>query len=134
MQRFFALLFSLLLGMALLIGCSRSQYPLAGLQAESPFRVAVVHFFAGQEEKWVLQGEEAEKVLSWAAGLACTPFQPEPGQGPGDAEGGEAYDFTLSGGFSFSYINNGPAEHYLLLDAQWYSVENPEIPPAAPAA
>ena len=134
MQRFFALLFSLLLGMALLIGCSRSQYPLAGLQTESPFRVAVVHFFAGQEEKQVLQGEAAEELLSWAAGLACTPFQPEPGQGPGDVEGGEAYDFTLSGGFSFSYINNGPAEHYLLLEGQWYSVENPESPPVVPAA
>ena len=100
-----------------------------------PFGVTgaeITHYY-GADRIVVSFGDTGEltKLKNWFANLRCRPKTFEPGNAPGDADGGEAYVIVFKGeeDRSASYVKVGEKKCYLLLDDAWYAVENPSDPP-----
>ncbi len=90
----------------------------------------VVHIRGGQMEERTVTGDALEALHVWAEellpGLEERSF--DPGETPGDSDGGEVYTFA-GAGTSFSYVINGPADCWVAMDGVWYAVANPADPP-----
>lgn len=99
--------------------------------------VTVTHTLMGQDTEWTLTGGEIELLRQWASELNYKYVEFEPGDTPGDSDGGEAYSFRLStdesggGRPGFSYVKNGPDDCWLLVGGRWFSVSNPSSPPVS---
>ncbi len=93
--------------------------------------IRVTHHAGGETRQWSAAGEEIDALREWASGLDCRRAEYEEGQSPGDAEGGEVYDFVLTEGDGpdFSYVINGADGCYLLMEGVWYAVSDPVSPP-----
>lgn len=125
-----------LAGLLLLPGCQNPSEELpALLPTDGPVeRLYITHFRSGGSHSWVLEGDACQEFTAWIAQLEFQPVAFEEGASPGDSEGGEVYDIALEqGGAScFSYVIAGDAV-YLLVDGDWYAVQNPSPPPAGDA-
>ena len=93
-------------------------------------KIEISHFTGGAETRWTVEGEKAEALRNWAGGLKYEILEAPEGQSPGDADGGEVYDFILPEGDcpGFSYVIHG-SNRYLLMEGYWYTVTNPSDPP-----
>ena len=93
-------------------------------------KIEISHFTGGAETRWTVEGEKAEALRNWAGGLKYEILEAPEGQSPGDADGGEVYDFILPEGDcpGFSYVIHG-SNCYLLMEGYWYTVTNPSDPP-----
>lgn len=94
-------------------------------------KVDIQHHRGGKSTQWAAKGEDVDNLRDWASKLECELLEYEAGQSPGDCNGGEIYNFTLTEGDDpgFSYVISGPNQCYLLIEGTWYSVLNPSNPP-----
>lgn len=119
-----------------LIGCNNEESvgpgrPIAAYIGDYVTAVDITHHIAGKTTQWVATGAEIESLRVWLSELKYELVEFEDGQSPGDNDGGETFDFSLTEGDypGFSYIINGTDDCYLLIESYWYSVANPSIPP-----
>ncbi len=93
--------------------------------------VKITHVLMGQLTEWSIEGDDIEALRIWANGLKYELREFEEGNTPGDGDGQEAYWFELTGGDypGFDYIICGPDDCYLLIESDWYVVNNPSDPP-----
>ncbi|MCM1150329.1 MAG: hypothetical protein NC319_09650 [Butyricicoccus sp.] len=131
------LISAFLFGLSACGGSSGPGRPIAPVIAEDVTEVAVTHTLMGQDKSWTITGEEIALLRQWASELKYKYVEFEPGNTPGDSDGGEAYTFTLApdehnGGWpGFSYVKNGPDDCWLLIEGCWFSVSNPSYPPVS---
>ena len=112
-----------------LAGCTPEKPDLAAILGDMD-KIEVLHVVGGMSTEWTAEGEDAEAIKAWGAGLE---FEKYDGVSPGESDGGEFYEFSSADGtISVSYISGGPDDFHLLIDSQWYSVSNPSDPPTAP--
>lgn len=144
MKKYIALLLALSLTL-IAAGCSsastgnsadpgsdeRGGRPYAPYIGDDVTKVEIMHVLGGQAEEWTAEGDDVDALRDWAAGLKYEHKTYEEGQTPGDSDGGETYEFTLTEGDypGFTYINNGPNDCHLVIEGEWFSVSNPSIPP-----
>lgn len=124
-----------LAGLLALTGCESAQKeksPSVFLSmGETITQIEITHQEAGQTSQWVVDGSQADVLWDWVLELEYSPAAFEDGQSPGDADGGETYDFRLNDKEKgeFCYVINGKADCYLLIEGDWYTVSNPSNPP-----
>ena len=124
-----------LVSVMLLCGCSSTQTddsrPLSTHIRADVAQIDVIHTVGGQTVQWAAQREEVAALRDWAFGLEYGPYECNEGESPGDAEGGEVYEFLplQDDCFSFCYVISGENNCYLLMEGGWYSVSNPSAPP-----
>ena len=120
-----------------LSGCGRSLIPDESMkQIENYFpdgmvKMTISHYLGGEITTRDLAGEDLDAFLEWVSGLRCERLPVEEHDTPGDCEGGEVFDFIPANrdGTGVSYIINGTDSCYLLIDNNWYVVDNPTHPP-----
>lgn len=66
-------------------------------------KIEISHFTGGAETRWTVEGEKAEALRNWAGGLKYEILEAPEGQSPGDADGGEVYDFILPEGVALGF-------------------------------
>ena len=93
-------------------------------------KVNITHILAGQLTEWSIEGDDIEALRLWANGLEYGIRKFEEGNTPGDGDGQETYWFEPTGGDypGFDYIICGPDDCYLLIESDWYVVNNPSDP------
>ena len=94
----------------------------------------VQHTIGGRLEERTLEGREFTQLKAWFSNLKCTEESFEPGQTPGDGNGGEVYFITVfseNGSASYSYVKNGNGKVYLVVGETWYWVKNASDPPVS---
>ncbi len=133
MKRFTTLMI-ILISVFSLVGCDQtadSDRPISACIDDYVTKVNITHHISGKSTQWVAEGQDIDNLRAWASELEYKLFKFEEGQSPGDGDGGEVYDFILTGGDypGFSYVINGPDDCYLLIEGYWYSVSNPSDPP-----
>jgi len=94
-------------------------------------KVDVTHILSGQLQEWTVDGEQLDALREWANGLEYEHRTYADGQSPGDTNGGEIYDFVLTEGDypGFTYVINGPDDCHLVIEGEWFVVNNPSTPP-----
>lgn len=94
-------------------------------------KVDVTHILSGQLQEWTVDGEQLDALREWANGLEYEHRTYADGQSPGDTDGGEIYDFVLTEGDypGFTYVINGPDDCHLVIEGEWFVVNNPSTPP-----
>ena len=94
-------------------------------------KVDVTHILSGQLQEWTADGEQVDALREWANGLEYEHRTYADGQSPGDTDGGEVYDFVLTEGDypGFTYVINGPDDCHLIIEGEWFAVNNPTTPP-----
>lgn len=121
-----------------LASCAGTQSDLVGpgrpvsvFMDDDVTEVKITHGSMGQFTEWTIEGDEIAPLQTWANGLEYELSEWEEGHTPGDADGGETYDFALTGGAypGFVYLIAGPDACYLLIEGDWYTVSNPSDPP-----
>ena len=126
-----------LLGLCSCSGSMGPGRPVAPVIDEGVTDVAVTHTLMGQNKSWTIPGGEIALLRQWASELKYKYVEFEPGNTPGDSDGGEVYTFKLTpdennGGWpGFSYVKNGPDDCWLLIEGRWFSVSNPSYPPVS---
>lgn len=133
MKRLIVLLFALISTVSL-AGCNQapgSDRLISVYIGDEVTKVDITHYISGRSTEWAAEGEDVDDLRDWVSKLEYELFAFEEGQSPGDGDGGEVYDFTLTEGDcpGFSYVINGPEDCYLLIEGNWYSVSNPSDPP-----
>ncbi len=136
MKKLFALAMALVLAFSM-VGCNNDAQnsvgpgrPISTYIGNDVTKIKVTHYVSGEENSWIAEGEEINGLKEWANNLKYDIVEFEESQTPGESEGGEVYDFTLTEGNypGFSYIINGD-NCYLLIEEYWYAVSNPSNPP-----
>lgn len=122
----------------LLAGCGASSVgsagpgrPIAAWIQEDITSAEITHTCMGQTTTWAAEGEELDALREWTNDLCYEPAEFGEGGTPGDAEGGEGYEISLTEGDypGFCYVTTGPGEAWLLIEGCWHSVEEPSAPP-----
>ena len=105
--------------------------PIAAYIGDDVTEVKITHVLMGQLTEWNIEGDNIVPLRTWVNGLEYESVTFEEGQTPGDGEGQETYWFELTGGDcpGFDYIICGPDDCYLLIESNWYVVNNPSDPP-----
>jgi len=108
----------------------RGGRPYAPYIGSDVTKVSVTHILSGQFQKWTTAGEQLDVLREWANSLKYEPYAD--GRSPGDADGGEMYEFVLTEGDypGFTYVISGPDHGYLLIEDEWFTVSDPSVPPA----
>ena len=93
--------------------------------------VEVGYCHGGKSVTWDVRGEKLDALRAWLAGLRFHFVSFAEGEAPGDSDGGAFYDFTTTEGDDsfFCYVMNGKNQNYLLVEGEWYHVDNPSPPP-----
>ena len=87
-------------------------------------RDAVRHFRADAAQRRQLRAQGVAALQEFEAGARLRRVTFEPGEAPNDAEGFESWVFDVNGGEGgFTYVYNGSGE-YVLMDGEWYALEN----------
>lgn len=109
----------------------RGGRPYAPYIGDDVTKVEIMHVLGGSVEEWTAEGDDVDALRDWAAGLKYEHKTYEEGQTPGDSDGGEIYELTLTEGDypGFTYISNGPNGCHLVIEDEWFSVSNPSLPP-----
>ena len=120
MKRQLAALALLALAASALGGCGSG----VALLPEDVESVAITHYSCTVEEAWELDAQGAAALQEFEAGARLRRVTFEPGEAPNDAEGFESWVFDVNGGEGgFTDVSNGSGE-YVLMDGEWYVLEN----------
>ena len=105
--------------------------PIAAYIGDDVTEVKITHVLMGQLAEWSIDGDDIEALRIWADGLKYELREFEEGNTPGDGDGQETYWFELTGGDypGFDYVICGPDDCYLVIENNWYVVNNPSDPP-----
>jgi hypothetical protein len=86
------------------------------------------HFLNGRSTEYILSYENMSPIVDWICGLKLQHETFEPGNTPGDGDGGEVYAFDNGYG-EVSYVKNGTDNCFVLYGGDWHKVQNPSDPP-----
>lgn len=130
MKKYIALLLTLSV-IAILAGCKEKEPVPAALIAPEITSIDIVHIRGGQQSELEIRGTEVDTFRAWVSELKYKHRQFKEGESPGDADGGEVYEFSFpeKEDSSFSYYIGGPDNCYLIINGEWYLVSNPATPP-----
>lgn len=94
----------------------------------------VTHFIYTEERNFTISAETLDALKEWLASLEVHQKKEfKDGEYPGQImSGGEAYDFKMPDGtLLFSFQDFGSKERYLILEDEWYLLQNAPSPPVS---
>ncbi len=129
MSKIISLVMVLVLGLSM-AGCNQQEETITPtLIPDEISSIEVTHDFYPLEITKELDNDEIVIIKEWAAALEWeqTPLGEE--ETPDSYAGGEAWIFHVNNGeITFTYVYQGVSSA-ILIDSEWYAVENPSNPP-----
>lgn len=88
--------------------------------------IKVTHSNGGGQNSWNLNKKDIQQFREWALSLQLEHQNFEKGESPEDYNGGDAYDFQISGDtpLSFTYMDIGDNNGYIEIKGKWYFITN----------
>lgn len=88
--------------------------------------IKVTRFNCGGHDSWNLNKEDIPQFREWVLSLQLEYQNFEEGESPGDYNGGDGYDFQITGDtpLNFTYVDIGDDNPYILFEGEWYIVTN----------